>query len=298
MKRFILIFMLIFFLFSSVSAQVMRQLDVTVDIHEDGSSDVEILFRFTEEIKEINFPFPGEINGIETEHGECVAKKEVGNVLHCEPPSPFMVGEVTTVARFKGDGLTEKQGNITRFSFDIPILWDTDEVSVSVKLPDKTILSDEVPLPTSPSGVDIGSTGRRVITSWSFDDQDPGDVIPIRVYYELTVPRPYVIPSFDYRWMGLLILVVVVGVFFIFRTISKREELVLSVLNESERIVVDLIKKGGKKDVDQRNIVSRSGFSKAKVSRIVHDLEKRGVVGVERAGRKNKISLKKMIFKE
>jgi len=48
-----------------------------------------------------------------------------------------------------------------------------------------------------------------------------------------------------------------------------------------------------KEKVDQRKIVSESGFSKAKVSRIIQNLVGRGVVESERIGRKNIIKLKK-----
>lgn len=296
MKRFIILLILSLLLLPVASAQVMRQLNVSVDIQEDDLSDVEISFRFTEEIKQIDFPFSGDIQDLKTEKGECIVKKDIRNVLQCKPPSPFMVGEVTITTNFKGSGLTERRGNITYFSFDIPILWETDKVSVIVKLPDGMILTEEVLLPTSPSGVKIGSDGRRILTTWSFTDKNPGDVIPIRIYYEPLIPRPVEKPV--YGWMVALILVVVVGIIFIYRRVSKRSELILSVLNESERMIVDIIKKEGKEKVDQRKIVSLSGFSKAKVSRIIQSLVGRGVVKVERIGRRNRVSLRKIVLKE
>ena len=56
-----------------------------------------------------------------------------------------------------------------------------------------------------------------------------------------------------------------------------------------------IIKKEGKNEVDQRKIVAQVGFSKAKVSRIVQSLVGRGIVDVERVGKRNKITLKKII---
>jgi len=80
--------------------------------------------------------------------------------------------------------------------------------------------------------------------------------------------------------------------------VSRKSELILSVLNEAERIVIDIVRKQGKDKVDQRKIVAQSGFSKAKVSRIIQSLESRGVVSVEKMGRKNRITLRKLSFKE
>jgi len=297
MKRFILITFFILFLFPITSAQIMRQLNVTVDNQADGSSYINVSFRFTEEIKKIDFPFSGKISDLKVEKGKCEVRKELTNVLHCEPPSPYMIGETTVYAWFKGSGLTQKEGNITYFSFDIPILWDTDRVYVTVKLPDGLFLSDRVLLPLSPSGAEKKLEGKRIIISWLFMNKNPGDLIPIRIYYESLFSQTF-IERFDYRLVVVPIFILVIGLIIIYKKLPKKTELVLSVLNEGERMIVDIIRKEGKERVDQRKIVSSSGFSKAKVSRIIQGLQGRGVVDVERTGRKNRVSLRKMIFKE
>ncbi len=298
MKRFILILLFSLLLIPTASAQVMRQLNISVDVNDDVSGDVEISFRFTEEIKEIIFPFEGEIENIKTQYGECFVTQKVEKELHCKPPSPFMIGEVTIITSFEAKGLTERHGNITLFSFDIPLLWDTDRISMKVKLPNGVFIAeeDQVPLPISPSGEKKGIEGRRITTSWVFRNKESGDLIPIRIYYEGLPITP--IENLIYRWLSVFILVFIVVIFFVYRSMSKKSELILSVLNEAERIVINIIKKQGKDKVDQRKIVAQSGFSKAKVSRIIQSLEGRGVVSVEKTGRKNRISLRKISFKE
>jgi len=298
MKRFILVLLFSLVLIPTASAQVMRQLNISVNVNNDASSDVRMSFRFTEEIKEVIFPFEGEIKDIETQYGECFVTQKVEKELHCRPPSPFMVGEVTIITNFKVEGLSKRHGNMTLFSFDIPILWDTDLISMKVKLPDGVFIAeeDEVLLPVSPSGAKKEIEGRKITASWDFNDKDAGDLIPIRIYYEgLPITS---IESFIYRWLFVFVLVFIVIIFFIYRSMSRKSELILSVLNEAERIVIDIIKKQGKDKVDQRKIVAQSGFSKAKVSRIIQSLESRGVVSVEKVGRKNRISLKKISFKK
>ncbi|MDI6825690.1 MAG: hypothetical protein QMD36_00625 [Candidatus Aenigmarchaeota archaeon] len=297
MKRFITFVIFTLFLYPAVSAQIMRQLNVSVDLKEDSSSNLNISYRFTEEIKKIDFPFRGKISDLNFEKGKCEVKKDTENILHCEPPSPFMVGDITLFVWFKGTGLVERQGNTTHFSFDIPILWKTDRIFVTVKLPDGMFLSDRVLLPISPSGAEKKIEGKNIITSWSFANKNPGDVIPIRIYYESIFPQPQ-IEYFDYRWLFAPIFILIIGLIIIYKKLPKKTELVLSVLNEGERMIVDIIRKEGKERVDQRKIVSSSGFSKAKVSRIIHSLQSRGVVDVERVGRKNRVSLRKMMLKE
>jgi len=276
----------------------MRQLNISINVNDDVSSDVTISFRFTDEIKEIILPFEGEIKDIKTQHGECFVIQRIKKALQCMPPSPFMVGEATLITNFRAKGLTERHGNITLFSFDIPILWDTDVISMKVKLPDGVFIAeeDQVPLPVSPSGAEKGIEGRRITALWVFRDKDAGDLIPIRIYYEGLPTTP--IENFIYRWLFVFVFVFLVIIFFVYRSMSKKSELILSVLNEAERTVINIIKKHGKDKVDQRKIVAQSGFSKAKVSRIVQSLVSRGVVSVEKTGRKNRISLKKISFKE
>jgi len=298
MKRFMLFISLSLLLLPTVSAQVVRQLDISVDVEDDVWNDVEISFRFTEEIKEIIFPFEGEVKDIKTQYGECFVTKKIEKALHCRPPSPFMIGEVTIITNFKAKGLTERHENITLFSFDIPILWDTDRISVKIKLPGSVFIAeeDQVPLPISPSGVEKRIEGRKITASWVFKDKTAGDLIPIRIYYEgLPVGS---IESFVYRWLFAFVLVFVVAIFFIYRAMFKKSEFILSVLNEAERMVVDIIRKQGKDKVDQRKIVAQSGFSKAKVSRIIQSLESRGVISVKKIGRKNRVSLRKISFKK
>jgi len=297
MKRFIFLVILGLLLFPTVNAQVMRELNVTVDIQPEGSNDVQISFKFTDDIKEVNFPFSGGIGDLKSENGNCTVKKEIRNILNCKPPSPFIVGVIKITASFKGSGLTQKEGNITYFSFDIPILWMTDDVRVVVKLPEGMVLTKEVLLPISPSGVDMRYDGRRIMATWEFVDKTPGDVLPIRIYYEPLVPQP-VIKYPIYELVAVISIIIIIGISIIYRKVSKRSEIVLSVLNEGERIVVDIIRREGKENVDQRKIVSASGFSKAKVSRIIQSLVSRGVVKSERIGRKNKVSLTKIPLKE
>ncbi len=301
MKRFTLLFLTIILLFPIVSAQVMREMNIIFDIESENRANVEIDFTFSEEIKRINTPFTGGISAIETENGKCEIVVNVQQILQCEPPSPFVVGDWTIKTKFKLDGVIEKQGNISTFSFDVPVLWQTERIIVTVRLPAGMALSENVVLPVSPSGSFSLFEGRRFVIRWNFENIESGNIIPIRVSYEFIGPVQQFFARIDPRAVVVIIVLLGVGVGLIGLTylrISKRKGVVLSVLNENERNVVDIIQKQEAEKVDQRQIVTLSGFSKAKVSRIIQSLEQRGLVETERIGRKNRVKLKRRLLEE
>ena len=66
----------------------------------------------------------------------------------------------------------------------------------------------------------------------------------------------------------------------------------MKILKNDERKVIDIIKERGGM-CKQRVIVRETDFSKAKVSRLVKDLEERGLLRTEKAGRSKKVYIKK-----
>jgi uncharacterized membrane protein len=67
--------------------------------------------------------------------------------------------------------------------------------------------------------------------------------------------------------------------------------MIVPTLIDKEQQVVDFLKQNG--EVWQKQIQQATSFSKAKVSRILRNLEERGVVTKTIYGNTNKISLKK-----
>lgn len=301
MKRFIFLFLGMILLPSLALAQVMRQVDLTFDVENENTVNVEMFFKFSEEIKKVNVPIEGTISNIETDRGSCSVIYTVQQILQCEPPSPFIVGDWSMKTKFTLDGATKKQGNITQFSFDMPVLWETDKMSVTTRLPVGYAVSENVVLPTSPSGAFVLLEGKRATVRWNFENIEEGNIIPIRVHYEAIGPFTFPIIRQNPLFLAAVLVLLVVGVGLIgliyIRT-SRRRKVVLSVLNENERIVISILQKQKGEIVDQRKIVQESGFSKAKVTRILQSLQDRGLVETERIGRKNRVKLKRKLLEE
>ena len=278
MKRFISLFASFFLLLPFVSAQV-NEFNVEGIINQNGTTSFHFSLS-TEGVKRIRIPFSFPLSDVREVNAECKLEKNGRNVLDCLPEGKNF--EVY----FLAENLIEKK-EIDSFHFEFPSLWEIKDLSLTVKLPEGMGFSSKVMLPIWPSSASVGSDGRRIFANWKFEDVKPGDTIAVRVYYEYVVPPP---PGLDYRWFILPALIILIVGILVYREVSKKSKLILSVLNENERRVVEIIKGGV---VDQRKIVKLSGFSKAKVSRIIQSLESRGIVKVERIGRRNKVTLKK-----
>jgi DNA-binding MarR family transcriptional regulator len=297
MKRFIIPALIILILTPLASLSYVQELNATIDIRGNDQVNMELDLTFPHTSEQVYFSIPYPINDLEVEGGVCYVERDIKNVLICEPPSPFFVGQVMVDASFKTEGMIEREENTTFFNLDIPILQDTDRANIFVKLPELMALVDNELLPLSPSGADIGSDGRRITLRWNFRDQFKGDIIPLRIYYESINPTNF-IQLINVRWIIFFLIIIVVGIYLVYDKVSKRSGVVLSVLNEPERIVVKILQEKGGEDVNQKKIVKATGFSKAKVSRILQSLEARGVISKERVGRRNKITVKKKFVEE
>ena len=297
MKKIILI-LFVLFSFPTVYSQAIGDFSVNIDITNKDRVDVEMVFVPTENLIAINIPIYENIFDIQTNQGKCYLVKDVQQILKCEPDFSFFQKNKNITIKFWSNSMVRGQDEIKTFSFDIPILWRTERILIFLKLPVGAAVSDDIVIPVSPSENEIGSDGRRIFLKWFFENKQPDDIIPLRVYYEETV-NSSIIAQIQTQWFMLLIFVITVfGVLMYWQVNKKRSGLVLSVLNENERIILEIIQNQPEEKVDQRKIVGLSGFSKAKVSRIIRNLEERGIIETERIGRKNKIRLKKKFIKK
>jgi len=297
MKRFTATLILLLLLFPIVSAQYMKKIDMNIDIDNLGNAKIDIFFKFTSKIREIDLPIEGKISEIKSDNGSCILLYQFQQVIVCKPLQPILSDELTLTLSFLAEGLVKSQGNVTLFAFDFPIMWETKEMTTTLRLPLGMALSDKIIIPTSPSYSEIGTDGRRIFIKWQFTSKNPEDIIPIRVYYEPISVQPTKNKFYSLIIIAFSILLSVIVILYL-SVIRKKPELVLSVLSEGERIIVEIIQNQQEEEVDQRKIVALSGFSKAKVSRIIQSLEERGVVETQRIGRKNKVKLKKKFVKE
>ncbi len=183
------------------------------------------------------------------------------------------------------------------FSGEFTPNMDTSIVSASIQLPKNYL----------PIGEDISSSvltysenasahilGNSILITWRLSNIRENEKLKFEILYEQVNPPLW----FQLRMRHFILFggtfAVIVG-FIVVRHLRKSEKVVLSVLDEYERKVVDIISNEG--EVKQRKVVELTNLSKAKVSRVVKSLKERGLIEVERRGRTNKLKLVKKKLK-
>lgn len=185
--------------------------------------------------------------------------------------------------------------------------FPADTVEVKLILKEGYYLDKEKIFPR-PS--QIGTDGEQIFLVWSMQETKAGDDLPLFVE----------IKSRNSGWAIWLtwILGIVVGVlvlFFVYDKIISRffkkpprkekrrrrsraekeekaeEAPIESHLIESEKAVISLLKQADRGEMWQRELQTKTGFSKAKLSRVVRNLEARNLVDKVPFGNTNKIRL-------
>ena len=149
-----------------------------------------------------------------------------------------------------------------------------------------------------PSNYEIESDGQTISVIWALSDVEKGDNFAIFANLEDTKK------GFSYIWIAVIVIaVILVGLFFLRRgKIPKKVQAVkrrrerktenYGYLLDTEKKVIEELKKADRNELWQKQIQNFTGFSKAKVSRLIRNLESRGLIKKIPMGNTNKIVLK------
>jgi len=165
---------------------------------------------------------------------------------------------------------------------------------VSIRLAEGFAISEPKETITFPKNLTTISDGRRIILIWNLKDVKTDEKLNFEFLYErLFSPLPFL---FRLRYFAVFGAAAAAVFGFIWlRYFRKPEKMILSVLDEYERKVMDIIV-ANKGLVNQKKVVQETNLSKAKISRVVKSLVERGLVEIERTGRANKLKLIKKKF--
>lgn len=265
---------------------------ISVSLNDDRTAEWVVNLTYKENVSRSDYFILGRITGLEMTAGdrfiECTTPvRDVGTLVLCENINASSVSY-----RFRAlDQVSLIQG-LSSFKHRLSITQLADYFSMTVKLPlgtglvEQSKLADTGLSPFEPAWGKEASDGRRIFVQWEVREPRLGETLETSVIYERIASS---------ESASLVLIPVMIAAFFIFIYVVRRRFFVkniLPMLTESERKVVEILLRE-KKDVDQREVVKETDFSKPKVTRILQDLEARGLVERIRRGRKNAIRLRK-----
>ncbi|MEM5772731.1 MAG: helix-turn-helix domain-containing protein [Candidatus Aenigmatarchaeota archaeon] len=290
-------FLALLLLFPTTFAQLQYYgIDAVVD--EAGKTKVKLTFTFFQPETSFEFSLIGRI--------EKLSASSMGLPVDCSLSSGAissvkcklnLTQERRTIElNFETSDFVKVIGKNYIFDADFGLGKEIASVFVSVKLPEGfSLVGEDVKERLSfPESVTILSDGRRHIITWKFLNVSANQSLRFRIIYE-KVKEDWISQILFY--FGILIVAAIfASILIYFKFFRKPEKIILSVLDEFERKVMDAIVAAGG-EVNQKKVVQATNLSKAKVSRVVKSLAERGLIEIERLGRTNKLKIVKKKFK-
>ncbi len=283
------IFILIFFILFSVPcfSQELYQYGVTAEIFENSTVNYKLTLIFINHQNQTSIIPIGSYENVKVESvADC---KIQPGILETKIICNMKASNRTVVIiTYSSNQNVNKRDGYFLFTDSFKMNIDTENVPVLIKLPEGTGLREPVENSYSPGNALIGSDGRRTIINWQINDLKKGDRIDISIAFEKI--GEVVSSEIPIEFFMIIIFLMFLGfaVFYQFYWKNKNIKLILPVLKKDEKIIFDTIMKHGN-GVNQKIIVKDSGYSKAKVSKVLKSLKERGLVRLERIGRKNKV---------
>lgn len=291
MKKILISLLLGLMLFSSIGFAEVFQYTVNAEILENNTALYKInLIYVNNPDQEISFTLqnPSEIS-IESQTNCKIVKKVLETQINCD----IKAAERTDIqVSYTSDENVKNRDGYFLYSDSFNFDDDVKTLNVLVKLPEATGLREPIESSYSPQDALKGSDGRRLVINWLKDDISEGERFDVSIAFEKTGE---IIPSsFPIEYI-IIIIIVSFSAFALFYQIYLRDKnvkVILPVLKSDEKIIFNTIIKHGS-GVNQKIIVRDSGYSKAKVSKVLNSLKERGLVKLERIGRSNKVYIEK-----
>ncbi len=292
----LLISFLVFFTF--VSANIVSEeevielgeptkVSITKNYHGMTSSQVSVTVPQMHE--------PENIDGFD-ENGslECVYREIWGKEIVCQIPDDIPENYSATIS-YETPSVSTIKDEYLLFEHQKRVLVPTDKYSLEVILPEGSgIISRDDLEPFSPEDAVTGSEGRRIFVRWDVDEISLGETRDFSVRYQELDVLSNIFPIDMTTLAIILILLISLGISVYFKFKKKEDTIssILPLLKEDEKeVLLNIIEKEG--ECEQRNLVRELDYSKAKISRLVKDLEERNLIKKIKEGRKNRIVLKK-----
>jgi uncharacterized membrane protein len=290
---------LVFILLANIAFAQVQYYGIDATVNEKGRTFVKLAITFATPEKKLNFNIIGKVENFSASSiagpVNCNVQSDAISFINCN--LSLTRDKRAVEMSFETNDFVKKFGDKFYFDGDLSLNRPISQVYTSVKLSEifrlaDQDLSDKISFPQNVTTV--SDLGRRIMIVWNLANIPQVQPLRFQFFYEELQPPP--VFSIRLRYFAAFgIVATSIIIYLIFRFKRKPEKLILSVLDDYERKVMDVIVAGGG-TVNQKRVVQETNLSKAKVSRVIKSLVERGVVEVERLGRTNKLKLIKKKF--
>lgn len=280
MKRALLLSLFVWLLLSVPAAAQLNGYDVSIEVQSDGSADYLTTLMLTRPVGTFIFAIPGSPEKVNVSSPAChIDKALVQTNIICE----FAGRSENLTISYTSAERRGHRDNYLVFADSFRIPTPAAQLSVRVKLPPGAMLKEPITDAMEPQGAEISTDGRQLLLSWSAVD----------VAQQFDVSIAYEQPGLSLLvtlavFIAAVVIAGVVAWKFYFAKGKEAIKIILPVLKSDEKEVLKGLLKHGS-GVNQKIIVKESGYSKAKVSKVLKSLAERGLVKLERTGRTNRI---------
>lgn len=161
---------------------------------------------------------------------------------------------------------------------------EASSAKITLNLDRGFILSD---IGAFPIGYNITSDGEHISLVWNFKETKPGQTIAFFVGIEDMGNSSFGL----FFWLIAIFILIYLVSYFTFSLIKRNKDSEKYLLDD-EKNIIELLKKSERNEVWQKNIQTSLGLSKAKLSRLLRNLEARGLIKKIPFGNTNKVLLK------
>lgn len=288
MRRKIALAFLVLLMISTAGATSIDNEEVTIDLNNNHVAvDAEITSITTSTFSYVTSVPVNDVEGrLNGEPIECnVSEFQIGSDIQCEAPEKE---NVSLDLEFTATNLVESRNGYNIFQYSHSVYRPTDRYEMTVILPENADIVENTNRTEEtiiPGTGEIGETDGRTSVTW---EKQPrlGEILSFQTIYQVDSSENGLSPVYV-----LLAILASLGVAYIIVRMSDEEETID--LESDEEEVVDIIRDNGG-EMLQKDVVSESEYSKAKISGVVSSLVDKEVVTKEKEGRSNKLVLKKM----
>ena len=293
------------FLFTQIAAANPARIeyyDINLDVDDTGKTHTKLSMTFEEPELEFDFTIIGRVENFKattiagSENIDCQLEERGITQIVCK--MKLTQSKRSVEISFDTTDFVKNLGEKYFYNGDFTINKEVKQVFASVRLSEIMKLVSENATENRisfPDNVTLETGGRTIIAGWRLSNIQPNQPLRFQFLYEQVQATPIFSIRLQYfLYLGMAAAAIVVFVIYWYK--RKPQKMVLSVLDEFERSVMDIIV-ANNGSVSQKKVVQETNLSKAKVSRVVKSLAERGLIEVEHRGRTNILKVQKNKFK-